>query len=91
MPWFITPLLVYLALINLLAAFVTVYDKKMARKGKWRVPEQNLLILSALGGAPAMYLTMRCIRHKTQKKKFMVGIPVIFILEAAMVIFILFA
>ena len=28
-----------------------------------------------------MYITMRIIRHKTQKAKFMVGIPVIFMLQ----------
>ena len=28
-----------------------------------------------------MYLTMQIIRHKTQHKKFMIGIPVIFFIQ----------
>ena len=84
MPWYLLPLLIYLLLINLLAAFITFYDKKMAQKGKMRIPEKNLFILSLLGGSLAMYLTMKVIRHKTQKKKFMIGIPVIFLVELCM-------
>lgn len=34
-----------------------------------------------------MYVTMRCIRHKTQKKKFMWGIPAIFLLQLAAAVF----
>ena len=43
--------------------------------------ESALLWLAALGGGPAMYAAMRIIRHKTLHKKFMVGIPVIVLLE----------
>ena len=45
------------------------------------MPESALLWLAALGGGPAMYAAMRIIRHKTLHKKFMVGIPVIVLLE----------
>ncbi len=48
-----------------------------------RVPEKTLLIISALGGSIAMLITMRAIRHKTQHAKFMVGIPVIILLQCA--------
>ena len=41
------------------------------------------MLISALGGAPAMYLTMLIIRHKTRKPLFMIGIPLIFVLELA--------
>lgn len=73
--------LIYLLCVNLVAALVTVHDKRAARKGNWRVKERTLLFISALGGAPMMYLTMLLIRHKTRKPLFMIGIPVIFILE----------
>jgi uncharacterized membrane protein YsdA (DUF1294 family) len=39
------------------------------------------MLVSALGGAVGMFLTMLIIRHKTRKPLFMIGIPVIFILE----------
>ncbi len=79
-------LLVYFAAVSLISAAVTVADKRRAGTHKWRVPEATLLLLSALGGSAAMYLTMRLIHHKTRKRKFMVGIPLIFILQAAVII-----
>lgn len=80
---------IYLVIINLIAIIVTVHDKRAARKHKWRVPESTLLILAAFSGCVVMYITMHIIRHKTRKKKFMIGIPVIFVLEivVALVIF----
>ena len=73
----------YLIIINITAIVVTAYDKLAAINGRRRTPEKTLLLISALGGAPAMYLTMLVIRHKTRKPLFMIGIPVIFILELA--------
>lgn len=68
-------------IINLTAVIVTVRDKNAARRGNWRTKERTLMLIAALGGAPAMYLTMIAIRHKTRKPLFMVGIPLIFLTE----------
>nr|WP_316613696.1 DUF1294 domain-containing protein [uncultured Ruminococcus sp.] len=82
-------LYIYLILINIIAVIVTIHDKHAAVKGNWRVKERTLLLLSALGGAPAMYLTMLLIRHKTQKPKFMLGIPLIFFAELIIIYLVL--
>ena len=71
----------YLLLINILAALITALDKSKAQRGRWRIKESTLLILSALGGSIGMYLTMRLIHHKTRKLKFMLGVPLIFFAE----------
>ncbi len=81
-------LLAYLILINIASAVITVYDKRCALKKRWRVRESTLLLLSALGGSVAMYLTMHAIRHKTRHIKFMLGIPIILILQLVAVYFI---
>ena len=76
--------LIYGAGISLVTVAVTVYDKIAAKKRpKRRIRENTLLLLAILGGGPAEYVTMRIIRHKTKHKKFMVGLPVIILLEAA--------
>lgn len=76
--------IIYFATVSLVALVVTVYDKWAAKKRpKHRTPERTLLIISALGGSVFMYLTMLGIRHKTQHKKFMIGIPVIIFLQLA--------
>lgn len=75
------------ALVSLVAIVVTAYDKVISKKkGKRRVPEATLIIISALGGSLAMYATMLFIRHKTKHAKFMIGIPVIMALQAAAII-----
>lgn len=74
-------LYIYLIIINLIAIIVTVHDKVAAVRGNWRVKERTLLLLAALGGSPAMLLTMLLIRHKTRKAKFMVGIPLIIVIQ----------
>jgi len=76
-------LLWYLVGISAAAWWMTVLDKRRAKKHRWRVPEATLLWIAAAGGSVAMLLTMRCIRHKTAKKKFMWGIPAIMVLQAA--------
>lgn len=79
----------YVLVISLISIIVTIYDKKIAGTGKRRVPEATLLMWSALGGSVAMLLTMFAIRHKTQHKKFMIGIPLIIIVQAAVIYLVL--
>ncbi len=74
--------IIYLIIMSIVAIAVTIYDKVIAGSGKRRVPENTLLIIAALGGSVAMYVTMQIIRHKTQHKKFMIGIPVIMVIQA---------
>ena len=76
------PFIYYLIAISIIAIVITIYDKLIAGSGKRRVPENTLLIIAALGGSVAMYITMQIIRHKTQHKKFMIGIPVIMVIQA---------
>lgn len=75
----------YFSIVSLFAIVLTIYDKRAAVKRRWRVPEATLLIVSAIGGSVAMLLTMLLIRHKTRHLKFMLGIPVIIILQLAAV------
>ncbi len=77
----------YIVVISLCSIVVCIYDKKISKRNnvKLRIPEKSLFIWSALGGSVAMFITMRLIRHKTKHVSFMVGIPVIFLLQAALI------
>ena len=77
----------YIVIISLISVIVCIYDKGISKKNKveLRVPEKTLMLLSAIGGSVAMYLTMLLIRHKTKHVKFMLGIPLIIALHAAIV------
>jgi uncharacterized membrane protein YsdA (DUF1294 family) len=74
-------MLIYMCFINLISAVITILDKLAARRKAVRVPERTLLLLGALGGAAGMYFTMKTIRHKTKHLKFMLGLPVIFVVQ----------
>lgn len=79
--------LAYLLIISVVAFAVTLYDKWAAvKRPQERTRESTLLLLSALGGSMAMLLTMLGIRHKTKHLKFMIGIPIIIVLQIAAVI-----
>lgn len=77
--------LVYIAAVSVAALFITVYDKRAAVCGKWRISEKMLFFTALLGGSVSMYLTMKTVRHKTRHKRFMIGLPIIIILQIAAV------
>ena len=74
----------YLIGVSAVAATVTVADKIAAIRHRWRVPERTLFLLAAIGGSAAMLATMLLIRHKTAKRRFMIGIPMIIAAQAAL-------
>ena len=77
-------LYIYLAVINLITALICAYDKIMAIKGKRRISEKTLILLSLFGGGVGMYIAMQTVRHKTKKPKFSIGIPLIIVLQIAL-------
>ncbi len=90
MPIYTKLILLYLAFISLVAVILTIKDKSAAKKGKWRVPEATLMLVGLAGGALAMYITMKTIRHKTKHMKFMIGLPAEFLLHIAIICLIMF-
>lgn len=82
--------LYYLLIINLFASVITVSDKRRAIKGKYRIPEKALFLLALLGGAVGEYFAMKLARHKTLHKKFMIGLPVIILLQVIFAILVLY-
>ena len=90
MEWLYCVIGIYFLIMSIVAVAITVHDKRAAKKHRRRVPERVLMLTAAASGCIAMYITMRAIHHKTRHLKFMLGIPVIFVLECAAVIGILF-
>lgn len=73
---------IYFLIISVVSVVITCYDKIAAKKfTRHRIRENTLLLLSVLGGSAAMYCTMLIIRHKTKHNKFMIGIPIIIIIQ----------
>ena len=58
-------------------------DKLKARAKKWRIPERSLFLLAALGGALGGLLGMLAFRHKTKHRSFVIGMPLLLLLNIA--------
>lgn len=77
---------IYILIINLIGFLFMYIDKKRAINHQFRISENTLLSLSILGGSIGSFIGMYKFRHKTKKKKFTVGIPLIFIIESFLII-----
>jgi len=80
-------IIIYLLAINLIGFFAMWLDKRKAKKGAWRIPEKSLFMITFLGGGIGTVAGMYKFRHKTQKPKFIIGLPGILILEIVAVIY----
>ena len=78
-------ILPYLVVINVATFFTYGLDKWKAKRSRWRIREAALLLLAVLGGSIGAWLGMKVWHHKTQHKKFKVGIPIIIIAQAIII------
>lgn len=72
----------YLILINCAAFCLMAEDKRRAKRRLWRIPERTLFAAAILGGSVGAMLGMYLCRHKTKHWYFVVGMPLIFLLQA---------
>ncbi len=75
-------------LVNLLGFFAQYADKQRAIKNKWRTPEYKLWRIGLIA-ATGSYLGMRVFHHKTKHKRFMIGMPILSIIQIAILIFLI--
>ena len=64
---------VLLILMNMLAFFLYVIDKRKAVKNKWRISENTLIFFTLAFGGIGALLGMRLARHKTKHTKFRIA------------------
>ncbi len=74
-------LIAVLAGMSVILFFVMGRDKALAKMKKRRVPEATLFLLALLGGALGGVLGMQIFRHKTQHLHFVLGFPLIALLQ----------
>ena len=82
-----TALLVWLAGVNVVTFALYGIDKYRAKKGRWRIPERTLLLLPLLGGSVGGILGMAAFHHKTRHWYFRVGLPAMFLFQAALAVY----
>ena len=75
--------------LNLITFIIYGIDKFKAKKAKWRISEATLLLLAVIGGSIGAWLGLQVWRHKTQHKKFFIGIPMILTLQVIATVYLL--
>ena len=79
--------LYYLLVVNTLTFLLYGIDKYKAKKARWRISEATLLMMAVIGGSIGAWAGMRLRHHKTMHKKFKYGIPLIILLQIALVFY----
>lgn len=77
----------YLIIINILSFILYGIDKLKAIKKKERISEKTLILIGILGGSIGSLIGMNLFRHKTQKLKFIISLPLILIIHIIVVIY----
>lgn len=75
----------YILIINLLGYLTMWLDKRKAKRGEYRISEKTLFTVAILGGSIGSIAGMNKFRHKTKHWYFKYGMPVILILQIAMI------
>ncbi|MGP4041633.1 DUF1294 domain-containing protein [Gracilibacillus sp. D59] len=79
-------MLIYVAIMNIISLFTMWIDKRKARKKKWRIPEGRIWLFAIIGGALGATIGMHVFRHKTKHTLFVIGLPVIAIIQCVLII-----
>lgn len=85
----ISILVIYFASINILGFTMMGIDKYKAKKRAFRIPEATLFIVAIIGGSIGSILGMYTFHHKTRHWYFVYGMPIILLLQIAVIIFLL--
>ena len=82
-------ILVYAAVMSLIAFAAFGIDKFKAKTNRWRIRERTLFLLALSGGGIGAFLGMKVFHHKTRNKQFAVGLPVIMIIQTVLLLFLI--
>ena len=80
-----TTAVIYLIFMNLIGFGLMGVDKQRARRMDWRIPEKVLFGAALLGGSVGAWAGMYLFHHKTRHWYFVVGMPLILAVQAALV------
>ena len=78
---------VYISSVNLLGLILMGIDKYKAKKRTFRIPEATLFTVAIFGGSLGTTLGMFLFRHKTRHWYFLYGMPLMMMIQAAIIYF----
>lgn len=73
--------MLYFMIINLVGFVMMCVEKQLAIHHKNRISEKILFLIAIIGGSIGSILGMYAFRHKTKHLSFVIGMPVILIIQ----------
>lgn len=73
----------YVIIMNIIGVMMMGIDKSRAKRHAFRIPERTLFLISLLGGSVGSLAGMYLFRHKTKHMKFVIGMPLILLIQIA--------
>ncbi|MBQ8188475.1 MAG: DUF1294 domain-containing protein [Lachnospiraceae bacterium] len=80
-------IIIYISAINIIGFAIMGIDKFLAKKKAYRIPEATLFTFALFGGSLGTTLAMFLFRHKTRHWYFLYGMPIILLLQVALIVF----
>ncbi|RKM62953.1 MULTISPECIES: DUF1294 domain-containing protein [unclassified Butyrivibrio] len=87
----LTLLIIYIAAVNIIGFALMGIDKRKARKGAFRIPEATLFAFALIGGSLGSTIGMFAFKHKTKHWYFKFGMPLIIVIQVALVLALFFS
>lgn len=79
----------YIAMMSVVLLVMMKIDKERARRNQYRISERTLWVTALIGGAIGGVLGMQLFRHKTKHLSFRIGFPLLALVDAAALVFVL--
>ena len=80
--------ILYLIAINSVAYATMCFDKYQSKKNGNRISENKLFLLSLFFGSVGVYSGMKYpVFHKSTKRKFKIGIPILLLVQCLVVVY----
>ncbi|MBE5874079.1 MAG: DUF1294 domain-containing protein [Lachnospiraceae bacterium] len=79
-------LLIYIVVMNVIGFVIMGVDKKRAIRGAFRISEASLFFVALIGGSLGSIVGMQHFRHKTKHWYFKYGMPVILMVQIALLL-----
>lgn len=80
-------ILYYIFTINAAAFLLMGADKALAKAGARRIREALFFVLAAAGASPGVFFGMKLFHHKTLHRSFSRGIPLMMLIQAALLLY----
>ncbi|KPV92955.1 hypothetical protein AN395_00081 [Pseudoalteromonas sp. P1-30] len=84
----------YISALSLITFIMYAWDKRQAKQSAHkkvnRTPERTLQLLSLLGGWPGTLIAQQWLRHKSQKRRFIVVLWLCIVLNVASILSVFF-